>query len=178
MAVLKVNINGEVLELEGKKVSADEFRTQNWAIKLCQKDNKQLCKFTEPIPFDTYIKKGYLLSDSENSFIDELIAVLAIEGEERETIVRESLYKYWITHPELVRKYSFEDFLDAYMRDELEIDLSDYVADVEFADTLLWLMCKCFSMPMFRLMYLKWLERVVNFCKSVTEKEFECWIEE
>ena len=167
MAVLKVNINGEVLELEGKKVSADEFRTQNWAIKLCQKDNKQLCKFTEPIPFDTYIKKGYLLSDSENSFIDELIAVLAIEGEERETIVRESLYKHWITHPELVRKYSFEDFLDAYMRDELEIDLMVNVQVFQirfkYVTTIMWLM---------------WLERVVNFCKSVTEKEFECWIEE
>lgn len=157
MAVLRVNINGEVLELEGKRVSADEFRTQNWTIKLYQKDNKQLCKFTEPIPFDTYIKKGYLLSDSENSFIDELTEVLAIEGEEREAIVRESLYKYWITHPELVRKYSFEDFLDAYTRDELEVDLSDYVTDM---------------------VNVQWLERVVNFCESVTEKEFECWIEE
>jgi hypothetical protein len=157
MAVLKVSIFGDVLELEGMKVEENKFKTQNWVIEIYQSEGKQFCRFTEPIPFDTYVKKGYLLSDSENSFIDELTEVLAIEGEEREAIVRESLYKYWITHPDLVRKYNFEDFLAAYMNDELEIDLSDYVTDM---------------------INVQWLEKVVNFCKSVPKKEFECWIEE
>lgn len=43
------------------------------------------------------------------------------------------------------------------MRDESEIDLSDYGTDM---------------------VNVQWLERVVNFCKSVTEKEFECRVVE
>jgi hypothetical protein len=157
MAVLKLDFFGDTLELEGIRLTENEFRTTNWIIKLYEKDGKQFCRFTEPIQLETINNLEYLYSDSEIAFVDSITQLLAIDDDEAEELEQEFLYEYWSKHDDLRCKYTFDEFLEAYMTDELEHDLSDYVEDMLEAH---------------------WLNEVKEFFENIHNQEFECWIEE
>jgi len=156
MAVLKIDIYGYILELEGI-LTENEFRTTNWTLKLYEREGKKLCRFTEPIHLETISNPDYLYSDSELAFVDNVTQMLAVDDDEAEELEQAFVYEYWSKHDDLRCKYTFEDFWDAYMTEELEFDLSDYVYDMLEAH---------------------WLSEVRDFFENISKEEFECRIEE
>jgi hypothetical protein len=155
MAVLGIDFYGDTLELEGIRLTENEFRTTNWIIKLYEKDGKHFCRFTEPIQLETINNPEYLYSDSEIAFVDSITQLLAIDDDEAEELEQEFLYEYWSKHDDLRCKYTFDEFLEAYMTDELEYDLSDYVEDMLEAH---------------------WLNEVREFFENIHNQEFEYFI--
>jgi len=157
MAVLKIDIYGDILELEGILLTENEFRTTNWVIKLFEKDGKKYCRFTEPIQLETINNLEYPYSNSELAFVDNVTQLLAVDDDEAEELEQAFLYDYWSKHDELRCKYTFEDFLDAYMMEELDFDMSDYVEDM---------------------LETHWLNEVRKFFGNIHKQEFECWVVE
>lgn len=157
MAVLKIDIYGDILELEGILLTENEFRTTNWVIEKESYNGKNYCRFTEPIRLETINNLEHLYDDSELAFVDNVTQLLAIGDDEAEELEQAFLYDYWSKHDELRCKYTFEDFLDAYMMEELDFDLSDYVEDMLEAH---------------------WLNKVREFFENIHKQEFKCWVEE